>query len=55
MGSNVKAQSGTFKGVALIRNGKGQPQFNDWDNIPEKFHKHLSVEDWEYIFKKRES
>ena len=53
MGSNVKAQKGTYKGVALVRNGKGQPQFNDWNDIPEQFHKHLSVEDWEYIEQQR--
>ena len=55
MGSNVTAQKGKFKGVALVRNRKGKPQFNDWNDIPEQFHKHLSVEDWEYIEQQRKA
>ena len=55
MGNNAIAQNGTFKGVGLVRNQHGQPQFNDWDNIPEQFHKHLSDKDWEYIKQKRKN
>lgn len=55
MGSNVTAQKGKFKGVALVRNRQGKPQFNDWNDIPEQFHKHLSVEDWEYIEQQRKA
>ena len=47
--TDVKAQEGRIKAVALVRNMNGDPQFNDFNNIPEVFHGALSVEDWEYI------
>lgn len=49
MASNAVAQKGKFKGYGLVRNRQGQPQFNDWDNIPRVFHTLLSDEDWDYI------
>jgi hypothetical protein len=51
--TDVKAQKATFKGYALVRNKDGQPQFNDWHDIPEIFHSSLTVSDWEYIYKRR--
>jgi hypothetical protein len=55
MGSNAVAGKAKLKIAALVRNNKGQPQFNDWNSIPEQFHKHLSVEDWEYIEQQRKT
>ena len=53
MGSNVTAKPPKLKAVGLVRNSQGQPQFNDWENIPEIFHEHLSAQDWEYIKEQR--
>ena len=55
MGSNAVAQDIVIKAVGLVRNKDQQPQFDDWDHIPEKFHQHLSVEDWEYIEQQRKA
>ena len=51
--SKVTAQKGTFKGYGLVRNAKGQPQFDDYENIPKAFHDILTEEDWMYINLKR--
>jgi len=53
MGNNAVAQKTKFKAYGLVRNSQGQPQFNDWEVIPEAFHELLSVEDWEYIEQQR--
>ena len=54
MANNVNAQRGTFKGYGLVRNAQGQPQFSDWENIPEVYHPLLTEEDWEYIRQMRD-
>jgi hypothetical protein len=51
--SKVNAEKGKFKGYALVRNSAGQPQFNDYEDIPEVFHAALTEEDWIYINSKR--
>ena len=38
-----------LKIVALVRNKHGQPQFNDYNDIPEVYHSALTEEDWVYI------
>jgi hypothetical protein len=51
--SKVKAQKGTFKGYGLVRNAKGEPQFDDYTIIPKAFHSILTDKDWFYINSKR--
>jgi hypothetical protein len=51
---DVNAQKSTFKGYGLVRNSEGQPQFDDYSDIPEVFYPLLTQEDWEYIETKRE-
>jgi hypothetical protein len=51
--SKVKAQDGSFKGYGLVRNAKGEPQFDDYTIIPKQFHSILTDEDWIYINLKR--
>ena len=51
--NEVQAQKGTFKGYGLVRNAKGEPQFDDYENINEAFHSILTEEDWIYINEKR--
>ncbi len=53
MASNVTAEAGTFKGYALVRNAAGEPQFDDYNKIPEAFNAVLTTEDWIYINEKR--
>ena len=53
--SKVKAQQGRIKAVALVRNAQGQPQFNDWQDIPSVFHPFLTEDDWVYIQSKQEN
>ena len=48
-GNDVKAQDGEIKVFGLVRNAKGQPQFDDYFNIPKEFHHVLTEEDWQYI------
>ncbi len=52
-GPHVHADKATMKGAGLVRNAQGQPQFDDFNNIPEIFHSVLSEEDWEYIRQQR--
>jgi len=47
------AQKGSVKITGLVRNAAGEPQFNDYNNIPEVFHKSLTEDDWVYIEKQR--
>ena len=49
----VEAQRAAYKLVALVRNKDGQPQFNDFNNIPEAYHDVLTEDDWIYISEKR--
>ena len=49
----VYAQKGRAKAVALVRNMHGDPQFNDYNDIPKVFHENLTTEDWIYINKQR--
>ena len=51
---NMKASPGKHHVVALVRNKDGQPQFNDFTDIPEVFHGSLTEEDWIYINERRE-
>jgi hypothetical protein len=51
--SNVVAQKAKLKGYGLVRNAKGEPQFNDFNDIPEVFHPYLDEEDWIYINEQR--
>lgn len=51
---DVHAQKGNVKIVALVRNKNGEPQFTDFNNIPEEFHETLTEEDWVYINKMRQ-
>lgn len=55
MGSNAVAQKPKLKAIGLVRNAQGQPQFNNWDDIPEIFHPYLSEEDWQYIKQQRKN
>jgi hypothetical protein len=45
----IAAQQPEYKIVALVRNKDGQPQFNDFSDIPEEYHSALTEEDWIYI------
>ena len=45
----VNAQEGKAKLVGLVRNKQGEPQFDDYNNIPEVFHSALTEDDWVYI------
>jgi hypothetical protein len=53
MASSVKGQKAKLKGYGLVRNSSGQPQFDNYENIPEVFHSVLTEEDWIYINNKR--
>jgi|TARA_R110000782_G_scaffold255480_1_gene344309 hypothetical protein len=48
-GINITAAEAGFKGYGLVRNARGEPQFNDFNNIPEPFQASLTEEDWVYI------
>jgi hypothetical protein len=50
--SEAKAIKGISKAYGLVRNAKGEPQFSNYEVIPEVFHEILSEEDWEFIGKK---
>ena len=52
--TDVKAQKSKMRGIALVRNALGQPQFDNYDYIPETFHPHLNYDDWAYIRQRRE-
>lgn len=47
--TDVYAQEGKMQGYGLVRNAKGQPQFDDYNDIPKVFHELLTEEDWQYI------
>lgn len=49
----VKAQKGKLKGYGLVRNAKGEPKFDNYEDIPKVFHSLLTEEDWIYINEKR--
>ena len=49
----AKADIAIQKLFGLVRNKDGQPQFDDFENIPEVFHASLTAEDWVYINEKR--
>jgi hypothetical protein len=51
--ADVNAQKGSMKAVGLVRNKYGQPQFDDFNDVAEAFHAHLTEEDWIYINSKR--
>lgn len=53
MGTNVNAQDAKLRGVGLVRNAQGEPQFTDYNDIPEVFHSILTEEDWIYINEQR--
>tara|TARA_R110000851_G_scaffold9579_3_gene35581 strand:- start:32398 stop:32574 length:177 start_codon:yes stop_codon:yes gene_type:complete len=48
-GTVVNAQPARMQGVGLVRNAKGEPQFDNYNNIPEVFFPMLTSEDWVYI------
>ena len=53
--NDVKAQQTRFKAYGIVRNAAGEPQFDDYDNIPEVFHSALNEADWEFIDYKRKT
>ena len=53
--NEVNAESGTIKACFLVRDADGNPQFDDWENIPEAFHPVLTDKDWLYIKDRRET
>ena len=53
--NDVKAQQTGFKAYGIVRNAAGEPQFDDYDNIPEVFHSALTEADWEFIDYKRKT
>lgn len=44
-----KASPAKVRVEGIVRNRHGQPQFDDFNNIPEIFHPFLTEEDWKYI------
>jgi hypothetical protein len=49
----MKTQKGKVSGWLLVRDSEGNVKFDDWDNIPEAYHKDLTKADWAYIHKQR--
>jgi len=50
---HIYAEEAKLKVVAIIYNKDGQPQFDDFNNIPKEFEPSLTEKDWEYINSRR--
>jgi hypothetical protein len=53
MPNEVNAQKPKLTGYGLVRNAAGEPQFDDYADIPEHFHPYLTTQDWIYINSQR--
>lgn len=38
--------------VGFLRDSAGNVKFDDWNNIPQIFHPHLTAADWQWIAQK---
>lgn len=45
----MKIPAPKIKATILVRDRHGRVKFDDWNNIPEIYHPHLTPEDWGWI------
>ena len=45
----IGAGPGKVKGRGVVRGSRGEPLFDDYNNIPKVFHDDLTESDWAYI------